>query len=899
MSDGPARPAAGGPQALWPALSPLLDELMDLDEAPREQRLAQIAQQDAALATALRELLAHMDLVDEDEFLQAPALAVPPQPASLADRAVGAYTLQRELGRGGMGSVWLARRTDGRYEGEVAIKFLHASLLDRGDNARFAHEGRVLARLAHPHIARLLDAGHLEDAGGSTPYLVLEYVDGLPMDRWCEEQGLDLPARLRLMLDVLDAVAHAHQRLILHRDLKPSNILVTAAGEVKLLDFGIAKLLDAPDRPAAAGELTQRAGAAFTPQYAAPEQVQGGEVTTATDVYALGVLLYKLLAGRHPTADPKTTPVQQMRSLLEEAEAPRLSEAVARTGDRRRARALRGDLDTLVAKALKKAPADRYASAAELADDLRRHLAHQPIVARPDGWRYRAAKYVRRHRVAVAAGSVAALALVTGTAVAVHEARVAQQQQAQAEGLIEFMLGDLPAKLKPVGRLDVLDAVGERALAHYAAQDPGRLDAAALGRRARALHLVGEIAEQRGEFDEAANSFGRAADSTAALLARRPNDPEQVFNHAQSEFWVGYAARRRGRVAEAEAAFQRYLGLAQRLVQLRPDDPVGHIEQAYAGQNLGVLMLDAGRADEALAMFRRSEAIWEQVLPQRPDMRLELANTVGWKAKAREFMGQYDQAIAAQQRKREVLDGVPGAARDAEVQHLHANALHEIGRMHLMRGDAAAAALTIGESVQRFEALVRSDPDHRRWEAELASAVLALLESLADERDGALALLPAAQAQMAALLARPERAVHWRVTLRGRLLVQQWRLRPQGAVEELAGYLADVERLEAEGTVLDAQQAQVVARVALVLGDERQRGGDEAAARAVWLAAAQRLAAASELGGLPATALRARLAARLGHSQDARRWADTVVSSTYRHPDVQEVLALQAAAPER
>jgi len=241
---------------------------------------------------------------DRDAFLERPALL---REASMAGQTVGSYTVERELGQGGMGSVWLARRTDGRFEGFVAIKFLNAGLTARGGPERFAREGSILARLAHPNIARLLDAGVA--GGGSQPYLVLEYIDGLPIDRYCEARALDLAARVRLFLDVLAAVAHAHNRLILHRDLKPSNILVTAAGEVKLLDFGIAKLLDDATVPAAATELTQMAGRAFTLQYAAPEQLQGGDVATATDVYALGVLLYVLLGGVHPTTGSTTAPL--------------------------------------------------------------------------------------------------------------------------------------------------------------------------------------------------------------------------------------------------------------------------------------------------------------------------------------------------------------------------------------------------------------------------------------------------------------------------------------------------------------------------------------------------------------------------------------------------------------
>jgi len=334
----------------WPELSPLLDELLDLEEpAARAARLAQLRAQDLALAEDLEELLARDAAMARAPVLDSPVLAQLAQlPTLKPGQQLGPYALEREIGQGGMGTVWLARRTDGRYEGQVAVKFLTSGLLGRGDGGRFAREGQILGRLAHPHIARLLDAGVAQDGG--PPYLVLEYIDGLPIDRYCEQHALDVSARVTLFLDVLAAVAHAHNRLILHRDLKPSNILVNQAGEVKLLDFGIAKLLGDATQPAAATELTQQAGRAFTLQYAAPEQVQGGDVTTATDVYALGVLLYLLLSGQHPTAGAianDDSPLARMKAVLD-VEPRRLSEQ-ARTLDARRARELRGDLDTMAA----------------------------------------------------------------------------------------------------------------------------------------------------------------------------------------------------------------------------------------------------------------------------------------------------------------------------------------------------------------------------------------------------------------------------------------------------------------------------------------------------------------------------------------------------------------------
>lgn len=424
---------AGIDRDRWQRVSPLLDELLDADAARRAERLAQIRGEDAPLADEVAALLAREAAVETVQFLEGSAL----DGATLAGRTIGSYTLERPLGHGGMGSVWLARRSDGRFEGRAAVKFLSLALLARGGAERFAREGSVLARLAHPNIARLLDAG----LTGGQPYLVLEYVEGEPIDRWCDARSLDVEARVRLFLDVLAAVAHAHNNLILHRDLKPSNILVTSDGRAKLLDFGIAKLIGEGAEPAAATELTQLAGRAFTPEYAAPEQVQGGDVTTATDVYALGVLLYLLLGGSHPTARAEQTPAERLRAVIE-AEPTRLSDAALRAdpavalrrgaSPQQLARALRGDLENVVAKALKKAPAERYATVDAFAGDLLRYLKHEPVGARPDSLGYRAGKFVRRHRFGVAAGSAVLAVLIAGVAGTVWQAREAARQRDRA-----------------------------------------------------------------------------------------------------------------------------------------------------------------------------------------------------------------------------------------------------------------------------------------------------------------------------------------------------------------------------------------------------------------------------------------------------------------------------------
>jgi serine/threonine protein kinase/Tol biopolymer transport system component len=409
----------------WHALSPHLDELLEMTDDERSTWLSSLQSENPTLAYQLEILLREHRVLSEEGFLEASASELPGD-RGLAGQILGVYTLVSQIGHGGMGTVWLAERSDGRFERRVAVKVLNIALMGKGGEERFKREGRILGRLTHPHIAELMDAG-VSPAG--QPFLVLEYVEGDHIDRYCDQNSLGVRSRVRLFLDVLRAVAQAHANLIVHRDLKPSNILVRTDGQAKLLDFGIAKLLEC-EGPSGEAPLTLEGGRALTPEYAAPEQLKGEAVTAATDVYASGVLLYALLTGQHPAGAGPHTPAGLLKAILD-TEPPRPSEIVARTlaneeasvtNARRRGttpdklvRLLRGDLDTIVAKALKKDPRERYPSIKAFADDLHRYLRHEPIAARPDAIAYRAGKFVRRHRNSVAAALLAMVALI-GTA---------------------------------------------------------------------------------------------------------------------------------------------------------------------------------------------------------------------------------------------------------------------------------------------------------------------------------------------------------------------------------------------------------------------------------------------------------------------------------------------------
>jgi eukaryotic-like serine/threonine-protein kinase len=414
----------------------LLDEALALDGAQRQAFIDASCAGDAELLLRLTTLLAAESA--SEQFLQPLAQA----PRDRSGDHIGPWRLLRELGHGGMGTVYLAERADAMYTKSAALKLLR---FDVGDlRARFVNERRILATLDHPNIARLLDAG--TDAAGA-PYVAMEYVEGEPITAWCDRQKLDIRARINLFLKVLDSVQSAHGRLIVHRDLKPANILVGAQGEPKLLDFGIAKLIDGQSP----GPTLSGMGP-LTPEYASPEQVRGDPIGTASDIYALGVLLYELVTGKRPYTISSTAPGDIQRAVCD-TEPERPSTVM-------RARGLRidRDLDHVILRALAKAPEERYASCAQFADDLRRFLAGDPVLATNAGWNYRAGKFLKRHAVGVALTALVAAAIIGSAAVAWIQAqdaraqtRVADSERTKAERVNQF-LKDMLASSDPDNR---------------------------------------------------------------------------------------------------------------------------------------------------------------------------------------------------------------------------------------------------------------------------------------------------------------------------------------------------------------------------------------------------------------------------------------------------------------
>ena len=479
----------------WRRLSTILDGALDLPSEARPRYLDEACGDDADLRREVEDLLAAE--ASAGPFLETPAgersaplvaemvQHLDEAEASPVGRLVGPYRLLAELGEGGMGTVHLAERADGQFEQRVAIKLLRHGLESREARRRFLQERQILARLEHPAIARLLDGGVTEQG---VPFFVMELVEGRPVTTYCEEQRLGVEQRLRVFLEICDAAQYAHRNLVVHRDLKPSNVLVDPAGRVKLLDFGIAKLLaEGDDRaPAATRTLLQ----AMTPEYAAPEQVRGDAVTTATDVYALGVLLYELLTGARPYRVTSGSRGELERAILEQE--PLRPSA--------RASWLRGDLDGIVLKALQKEPERRYASADALAHDIRRHLQGLPVSARGDSLAYRARKFVRRHRVGVAVAALVVLSLMVGLVGTISQAHRAQREARKAEAVKDFLKSLFAAS-------DPAEAKGqERTARQLLATGAERIGTELQDQpevRSEVARLIADVYFQLGEYDDA------------------------------------------------------------------------------------------------------------------------------------------------------------------------------------------------------------------------------------------------------------------------------------------------------------------------------------------------------------------------------------------------------------
>ena len=693
-------------------------------ELPPEQDRAAFVSNACGDDTGLRREVESLLAQSEDE-LESVAQVIgvtcsgPLLPAEIG-RKVGNYELVRELGRGGMGAVWLARRADQQFEKLVALK-----LLKRGTDTdevlrRFHAERQILARLEHPNIARLLDGGMTDDG---LPYFVMEYVDGKPLTDYCIAENLALEERLRLFLKICAAVQFAHQNLIVHRDLKPGNILVTEDCEPKLLDFGIAKLL-APEDETFGVTLAEHQR--LTPGYASPEQVRGEPVTTVSDIYTLGTLLYEILTEQkaHRFSTPRPPATELLRVVAHE-EPLRPSAAATDPATKRR---LRGDLDTIILKALRKEPARRYAGIGAFAEDIRRYLESRPVTARKDSVAYRASKFLQRNKLGAMAGALLLITLLAGVVATTREARVAQRERARAERrfndvrrIANSLMLELQTAIKDLpGALAARQLITRRALEYLDSltQESGN-DLSLKSELATAYEKIGLVT-----FDvhQALESHRKATELNEALVAADPTNVAYQKQLSESYKNLSDVLKIAGHSAPAIDYARQSLGVMKAIAKTSPGSKEVQAELADRHLSLGLTLLDAGDFTQALQSDLQAMALQQEIVRRDPSDKealRDLAGIYGAVSNAYEEAGDYEAAHDYGDKSfaitREMWQNDPSNTRSR--RDLWA-ALFRNGRHLALTGETQDALRNYAEATQLIEGLAAADPQdkgHRRW----------------------------------------------------------------------------------------------------------------------------------------------------------------------------------------
>ncbi|HWS87886.1 MAG TPA: serine/threonine-protein kinase [Pyrinomonadaceae bacterium] len=636
----------------WKQIKRIFDEAVELAPSELGVFLDAACGSDPSLRREVERMLAAdpADDLEESAF----SLFDRGEAAAFRGRRVGRYRILEEVGRGGMGAVFAAVRDDGEFEQRVALKVIKSGLSTSTIVRRFRHERQILASLEHPNIARLLDGGMSDDG---LPFYVMEFIEGEPIDEYCRARHLGVRERLELFRQVCAAVSYAHRRLIVHRDLKPSNILVTGEGRVKLLDFGIAKVLSQSDGDA---QSTATQLGLMTPDYASPEQFRGETVTTSTDVYSLGVVLYELLTGV-PPYDLRGLRLDQMLRLVCETEPPRPSQAIADGGLRNadlqtrpmtagagddsrpvlrikpqsaigNPQSLKGDLDNIVLKALRKEPERRYESVEQFAEDIRRHLNELPVSARPDTFAYRASKFVRRNRVGVVAASLIFVALIAGILGTAYQARVAQRERGRAEKRFEqvrklannvvFKYHDAIASLP--GATATREMLVKDATEYLDNLSQDAQDNPALAQELALAYLkIGNVQGEAyqanvGDTAGALASYRKSLAILERLAAERPGRVEYLRNlHAAAQATAIHLVRLQ-RWREAEEAGERQLQLARRLDAAEPGARENRNLLARSYQVKGETVEFSGGHEECVRWYRLSLEEAERAAAEDP-----------------------------------------------------------------------------------------------------------------------------------------------------------------------------------------------------------------------------------------------------------------------------------------
>lgn len=672
------------PTDRWREIERIFLAALELPAAERSALLDREAARDPELRAAVEGMLRHAG--DGGTRIEsAVARAAAALPAEAPPVHIDKFTIVRELGSGGMGTVYLAERAGEEFQQQVAIKVVTHGLGSAHIVERFRHERRILASLDHPNIARLLDGG--ANAQG-VPYLVMEYVEGSPLIDYSRERGLTVRARLRLFELVCAAVQHAHQKLVVHRDLKPGNILVTAAGVPKLLDFGIAKLLEPDD---AAPALTRTGMHPFTPAYASPEQVRGEPVSVATDIYSLGAVLYELLTGVCPHQLRGYSQAELELAICETAPKPP-SEAVAGWRTRRE---LAGDLDNIVALALRKDPARRYASVEQFAGDIRRFLEGRPVRARPETLAYRAGKFVLRNRVAAGAAVLVFCSLAAGIVATTLEARRADAQAARAERRFQQV-----RKLANTFVFDIYDGMENV---------PGT------------AQLRSQVVTTATEY---LDSLAREAEGDTALQLELAAAYKRIADVQGNPARSGL-----GQTRAAIASYGKAAAILERQASRENPDPKVLADLAILERTTGFVQLQVGDPARAIAHQARSIAAWERRNPQRgQNIEADTGIAQAWGIMGQALLGQGDSAAAVEKHTAAVnlLRGWPAGQTAPNTPGTISLMLYDLGEALRDTGDLAGAVAAYQEAVRIREKILRANPKNFAWRRRLFSLHFAL-----------------------------------------------------------------------------------------------------------------------------------------------------------------------------
>jgi len=842
-------------------------------------------------------------------------------PPSVGSDQYGHYALGEVLGEGGMGVVYRAEQSE-PVQRTVALKVIKLGMDTERVIARFRAEQQSLAVMDHPSIARVYDAGVSERG---RPYFVMELVDGTSMTTYADAHSLTVSERLEVFIQACNAVQHAHQKGIIHRDLKPSNVLVTESDGrplAKVIDFSIARATQAAEED---HRLTMANEMVGTPAYMSPEQIEGSEfdIDTRADIYALGVILYELLAGMLPFENAAYKGWAAFATTLTR-DAPTLSrrlddlddtqETVARergTSVVLLRRRLRGDLQWIVAKAMEKDRDRRYASASALVADLERHLAHIPVTARAPTTAYRMGSFVRRHRLGTAfAVSVVGLLVAFGVGQTIQAERVraardvAEARRGQAEGLIDFMLGDLRAKLADLGRLDVLDDVGNEALEYFSALPPEEFSDDELLTRSQALYQIGSVRLNQGNPTEALPVLEESLRLVRALTDRDPEDTERLFGLSQSHFWVGYAAWLHGDLDAAELEFDGYMEAATRLVALDSTSLDFRMELGYAHSNLGSVREARGDFEGAVEAFSRTLEVKQDLVardPDRVDWLGELAETHNTLAVAYRKLGEYDRAREEHRTELALkLDLIARSPTEAYWQSRLGMAYSFLAHLELDTGDNEAALGNARTAQAILDSLSATDPTNAIRSSNVAksSRQVGIIAARLGQSGEARAALDAAVRRMEGLVESDSTAFEWRMDL---AMIRTDRARAMLTLGQPTEALSEVRRARemlAEATTSELALLEAWARNDLVLGHALAQTGDAVAAREAWGRAVQSLSEQSDEAGF--SELRPILAEAylmLDRLDEATRELAPLVGRGYRETYLMDLAAAKGVAP--